>query len=108
MTELIPPDELTAENELICEKLLGWKVAEAGWIKQDGFMYGGCGTPSFTTWAEAGLILDRMSQMNWVMLEKIADWTCSIDSGYEPTVGVGSTAIAAIRDAALKYIGAKS
>lgn len=35
-------------DEQICEKLLGWKRADGGWIKQDGFMYGGCGTPDFT------------------------------------------------------------
>jgi hypothetical protein len=56
------PDELIAENQLICAKLLGWTPDDGGWIKQDGYMYGGCGTPSFTTWADAGLILDSFQQ----------------------------------------------
>lgn len=55
------PDELIAENKLICAKLLGWTPDDGGWIKSDGYMYGGCGTPTFTTWAEAGLILEALA-----------------------------------------------
>jgi hypothetical protein len=54
------PDELIEENELICERLLGWKknpsnipgIGFSGWESDDR------STPFFTTWAEAGLILD--------------------------------------------------
>lgn len=63
------PDELTAENELICEKLLAWtKLYTAGgsgvavWRKpatetrRDEEWY----TPTFSTWADAGLILEAL------------------------------------------------
>ena len=56
--------EQRTPDELICEKLLGWKQADGGWLKQDGFMYAGCGTPSFTTWADAGLILDKLQSLS--------------------------------------------
>lgn len=60
--EQVTADALStqAENELICEKLLGWHRPPApppgcyntiDWSESRT-------TPSFTTWAEAGLILD--------------------------------------------------
>jgi hypothetical protein len=64
------PDELTAENELICEKLLGWirhdygkdspawEVPSKTGEYQPTIFY----TPSFTTWAEAGLILEALQR----------------------------------------------
>lgn len=63
MTEQRTPDELTAENELICERLLEWTknpssvpgIGFSGWQSDDR------STPSFTTWAEAGLILDALT-----------------------------------------------
>lgn len=66
------PDELTAENELICEKLLGWKLGGRGrfgakmWLDSpngdDGDQWHTVPTPSFTTWADAGLIVDSFQQ----------------------------------------------
>ena len=69
MTEQRTPDEqsIQAENELICEKLLSWRkippidpipgIEFVGWRHDRS----GCivNTPSFTTWADAGLILDQ-------------------------------------------------
>lgn len=108
-------EKRTPEDELICEQLLGWKRADGGWIKQDGFMYGGCGTPSFTRWAETGLILEAWTAAgNDYDIEgtvtadgvKIAarlrqtKGRCYIGdfSGYNETAPL------AIRDAALEYI----
>ena len=68
------PDELTAENALICEKLLGWirhnypandspaweVPSKAGEFQPTIFV-----TPSFTTWAEAGLILDALQKLSY-------------------------------------------
>jgi hypothetical protein len=92
------------ENELICEKLLGWKRADGGWIKPDGFMYAGCGTPTFTTWAEAGLILDalRARETTFGVYWDGDFCTCDI-------LGMGSNAETlplAVRAAALEYIRA--
>lgn len=66
-----------AENELICEKLLGWKryVPDAyegqdrRW-KRTITLPGITGdvkehTPSFTTWAEAGLILEALQKLSY-------------------------------------------
>lgn len=59
------PDELNAENELICEKLLGWRSMK---VDHDARLW--CvpptrgftrPTPSFNTWADAGLILDALT-----------------------------------------------
>lgn len=59
------PDELTAENELICEKLLGWKPCSRhvvhGWMEwavEPGPKF--YRTPTFDSWREAGLILVAM------------------------------------------------
>lgn len=55
-----------AENELIAEKLLGWRrlpipgESGLGWKRpNDSELYRD--TPTFTTWDEAGLIFDRMA-----------------------------------------------
>ena len=64
------PDAMStqAENELICEKLLGWKperrtvaglVHVAWWDRGPGRSDTET-TPSFSTWAEAGLILEAL------------------------------------------------
>jgi hypothetical protein len=69
------PDELTAENELICEKLLGWKLAGRGtfgakmWLDRpygdDGEQWHTVVTPSFDNWADAGLTLDELQKRSY-------------------------------------------
>lgn len=55
-----------AENERICEKLLGWERMSSAWPGpprwNDKTLLGSQWptTPTFTTWAEAGLILEAM------------------------------------------------
>lgn len=99
------------ENELICEKLLGWGRGDGGWIKLDGFMYGGCGTPSFDDWASAGLILDA-----WAKAGNEYDLACEEMGSYVATFRCpskghkllieGKTLPLAIRATALAYIRA--
>jgi len=51
------------ENELICERLLGWKTSSIlGYWFPSQERAGTVRTPSFTTWAEAGLILVEFNQ----------------------------------------------
>ena len=64
------PDAMSTrqENELICEKLLGWARAEnlhdargrASWSQPTGPAIYTVTTPGFATWAEAGLILEAL------------------------------------------------
>lgn len=52
------------ENELICTKLLGWQLMETPlnqrdfWIDRNGMVVGD--VPTFSIWADAGLILDAL------------------------------------------------
>ncbi len=58
------------ENELICEKLLGWKLAGRSsfgakmWLNNpygdDGAQWQTVPTPSFDTWADAGLMASAL------------------------------------------------
>jgi hypothetical protein len=59
VSEQRTPDELGIENEAICETLLGWKRSSivGHWFPSQEHA-GTVRTPSFTTWADAGLILD--------------------------------------------------
>lgn len=102
-------DAQIAENELICEKLLGWEVRPrfgnnpCGLFFPDGRVANG--PYSFTTWAEAGLILDALKaagEKPRVFVRADEQWGCM---GWH-CGGVGSTAFAAIRAAALEYIKA--
>lgn len=97
-------EQRTPQNELICEQMLGWRRAVGGWIKQDGFMYGGCGTPSFTSWAEAGLILEALSLLKDEKprcgQRMAGDWYCVTRTAG----GTADTGPLAVRAAALEYI----
>jgi hypothetical protein len=104
------PDELTAENELICEKLLQWRLlGRSGssmtiWSLPNG-RDGRQGTPSFTTWADAGLILDALT-INRVVFDVYhhdEDFMCSF-GGMPVTISSATTGPLAIRAAALEYI----
>lgn len=62
MSEQQLTPEQVGENELICERLLGWSRIPPPegvicWDKGDTHT---SRTPSFTTWAEAGMILDAL------------------------------------------------
>jgi len=60
MTDQLTEVDMVAENELICEKLLGWKrLIYTTCILWERPPNGVTETPSFTTWADAGLILDE-------------------------------------------------
>jgi hypothetical protein len=107
MSELRTPDELTAENELICEKLLGWKKAPwfggwaGNWDRPDGGMC--AGTPSFTTWAEAGLILDALN-VRYDNAEVRGELSMLWIAKAGEHAAAGDTGPIAIRAAALGYI----
>lgn len=69
------PDELATENALICEKLLGWHrppPPPAGCYNTIDWSESRT-TPSFTTWADAGLILDWLMGHIGPNLEGIRD-----------------------------------
>jgi hypothetical protein len=102
-----------AENELICEKLLGWeRWREPGkQLQWKNVIDGGRGwtieeTPSFTTWAEAGLILDALHARD-VIFEMYRDgagtsrWNVVIAM---ITCSRERSGPAAVRDCALQYI----
>lgn len=99
------PDELTAENELICEKLLGWKRTVRG--KLSGCQFWNTEpsqirTLAFTTWEEAGLILEALQAADCIVSISFAG-----KGGYCAINSVSSDAKPiplAIRAAALKYI----
>lgn len=56
------PDELGIENEAICEKLLDWKRSSiVGYWFPSQERVGTVRTPSFITWADAGLILNALA-----------------------------------------------
>jgi hypothetical protein len=99
----VSPENLFEANEQICAKLLGWTPSDGGWLKNDGYMYGGCGTPSFTTWAEAGLILDALINLGIGVDvgNSGGGWYCDIYSGLVPSESTGPLAV---RAAALQYI----
>lgn len=118
MTEHRTPDELNTENELICTKLLGWgKCEHIAHIS--GLFHTPAGkheeVPSFTTWADAGLVLEAWTAANndydieGTSTEhglKISARLRQIKgiSYVSDFVGYGETAPLAVRAAAIKYI----
>jgi hypothetical protein len=105
------------ENELICEKLLGWKperrtvaglVHVAWWDRGPGRSDTET-TPCFTTWVDAGLILDAMKD---IALQPMLyfhgggcdRWECSFATLSGASLYFGNTGPLAIRAAALEYI----
>lgn len=115
MTEQRTPDELTAENELICEKLLGWQRRKC-FSPYDGrfmgydFLDGKRETtaPSFTTWADAGLLMDALAKAGQrpdVSCYDGTDWVCLVNATDGDVIPkVDKSAPLAIRAAALAYI----
>jgi hypothetical protein len=104
--ELRTPDELAIENALICEKLLGFKrhCDKPGcldWRIASGQRY--WGNPTFTTWADAGLVLDALINLGIGVDvgNSGGGWYCDIYSGLVPSESTGPLAV---RAAALQYI----
>lgn len=115
MTEQRTPEAMStqAENELICEKLLGWHRCSPGSKgHRNGYQWQEerC-TPWFSTWADAGLILDALAKAGQRPdLGHYADgeWHCMVNATDECETVMFSTGPLAIRDAALAYIEAKT
>jgi hypothetical protein len=100
------------ENELICEKLLGWSRVP---FEDAGGARWRCGadnpiatrrTPDFTTWADAGLIIEAFAE-----LEQRPDislygkeWFCLINSTEDDESVGHETGPAAVRATALAYL----
>lgn len=110
----LTPEQSVRENELICKKLLGWiphprEVAGLVHIAYWNHPSEDCAlpTPSFTTWAEAGLILERLYQRwQYPVVHAIAGetWRCElVTNGMSAKANTGPLAI---RAAALEYIKA--
>jgi hypothetical protein len=97
------------ENELIAEKLLRWeRIDSVTWRNPDG-SFNGEPLPAFTTWADAGLILEalhaRHVEVN--MWTKLGRWNVLLTPPDRPSIGAGNEAgclEAIIRAAALEYI----
>jgi hypothetical protein len=104
MTEQRTPDELGIENEVICEKLLGWNRSSiVGYWFPSQEHAGTVRTPSFTTWGDAGLILDALASkgaMPGVHFNR-GDWFAEHDGDYGNAFVSGPLAV---RAAALEYI----
>lgn len=118
--EQVPPEDRVTQNEIICEKLLGWikrpsdipGISFSGWCVPNGPDES---TPSFTTWADAGLILEAWTAAGndydidgtshesgpriSARLRRIKGISYVGDFG-----GCAETAPIAVRAAALKYI----
>lgn len=106
-TEQRTPDELTAENELICEKLLGWKRTVRG--KLSGCQFWNTEpsqirTLAFTTWEEAGLILEALQAKLAGGNFNTAAWDQLRKMGH--LLSLGKLAPADIRVAAVAFIKA--
>lgn len=104
-------DDRSPENELICEKLLGWVRApscgEQEWLVVENIddVPLQRTTPSFATWAEAGLILDALAA------KKLGHYIDRLyEGGYRAFIDkverdfIADTGPLAMRAAALAYV----
>jgi hypothetical protein len=111
MNEQRTPDELS-QNELICEKLLGWKRRSEGSSLLDNYWRRPTGadqlnTPTFTTWAEAGLILDGLvnrGSFPKIQVTVFQEIPWVVEMVAQDIRHVGESGPLAIRGAALEYI----
>ena len=93
------PRDTQAENELIAERLLGWKqyktAASIWWEptlgKRQFF------TPTFTTWAERGLIIDALQKQWPLSKEALRDIGSTILMGALTEQDVRSIALSYLR-----------
>jgi hypothetical protein len=106
------------ENALICEKLLGWvnptyKTEIPAWVvpSKDGeYQPTRFETPSFATWAEAGLILEALDkkdediEVGNGVKNGVSGWYCRVSLRSINDAPFCNTAQLAIRAAALAYI----
>lgn len=101
------PEEFGIENEAICETLLRWKRSSIlGYWFPSHEHAGTVRTPSFATWAEAGLILEALQKKGTrtELLDWGNCWECRIIGNYG--IGLYDTGPLAIRAAALEYLKA--
>lgn len=105
------PDALStqAENELICEKLLGWEKVLMPEDNYPAFKRSWCHdpiyAPSFTTWPDAGLLLEALAKRGVAIRVGTSDpgmWGCWLIE--HPCQALATTAPNAVRAAALEYI----
>lgn len=110
------PEDRVTQNEIICEKLLGWikrpsdipGISFSGWCVPNGPDES---TPSFATWADAGLILDALAKAGQrpdLGHYRDGEWHCMVNATDDLVPQTFSTGPLAIRDAALAYIEAKT
>jgi hypothetical protein len=93
------------ENALICARLLGWKQLDFELFDVDGTVNGRRIAPKFTTWAEAGLILEALQKLTPMTLR----WSHGAQYWFIDLDYHGKSAISgplAIRATALEYIKA--
>lgn len=110
-----PTDAEMAENVLICEKLLNWKREEHSgrvWWNpppiNGAFNNSMFGVPAFTTWSEAGLILDALVNKGMTFdLYVDGQWSICFYGKWKPALRAEESGPLAIRAAALTYIQAK-
>lgn len=114
MNEKVPSEDRVTQNELICEKLLGWVkrpsdipgISFSGWCVPNGPDES---TPSFTTWADAGLIIDRFEELAPVeRVDSLFYSSCAEQQLVDlaKLLRVGRLRPADVRAAALEYIKA--
>lgn len=105
MNAQLPPEDRVIQNEIICEKLLGWVkrpsdipgISFSGWCVPNGPDES---TPSFTTWADAGLILEALQANHERSFSVLRSLSKILKGGLlEP---------ADVRAAALVHIGSSS
>ncbi len=97
------------ENELICEKLLGWERITSG--EATGFFFPSpsaiaCDAPSFTDWASAGLILEALDNegLAWTFGNgPEGDFECRVSNACDIHI-YAETGPLAVRAAALAYL----
>ena len=103
------PDELSRENELICHLLLGWEVlpgistfGEKRWNDKTALGDVWPTTPKFTTWADAGLILEALQSKMGGGSYNSAAWDQLRKIGH--LVSIAKLSPADIRAAGLAFI----
>lgn len=98
------------ENELICKKLLEWKLHSGlGFIENDHGHNRWLLVPTFKNWEEAGLILDAFANKGFQLslYFKHGTWECVLDRLSPPLCQQGDSAPEVIRRLAVLYLNAK-
>lgn len=105
----LTPDQNVHENELICERLLDWSplplISERGlqqWYTRKSAKPEF--TPSFTTWAEAGLILEALQSKLGGNNFNTAAWDQLRKMGH--LLSIAKLSPADVRSSALAFIKA--